>query len=63
MLLLVASILLLAASPLQSADVFTNSFLVRLNGNHGQQVANDVAQRAGFESWGPVSFLEPGLQF
>jgi hypothetical protein len=55
MMLLVASILLLAASPLQSADVFTNSFLVRLNGDHGQQVANGVAQRAGFESWGPVS--------
>jgi hypothetical protein len=58
---LVAVLLLLAASDLlQAADVFTNSFLVRLKRDHGVELAKEVAARAGFESLGPVSkFFKP----
>lgn len=35
--------------------VFTNSFLVRLNGDLGNEVAHRVAQRNGFHNLGPVS--------
>lgn len=38
-----------------SAEVFTNSFLVRLHGEPGNGVANRVATRNGFENLGPVS--------
>ncbi|XP_013774265.1 neuroendocrine convertase 2 [Limulus polyphemus] len=39
-----------AASP----EVFTNSFLVRLIGDHGNDVAHQVAKRNGFINLGPV---------
>ena len=39
-------------------EVFTNSFLVKLTGNHGHGLANEIAKRNGFENLGPVcSFL------
>lgn len=37
------------------ADIFTNSFLVRLHGSPGKHVAEQVAKRNGFDSHGPVS--------
>ena len=36
-------------------EVFTNAFLVQLNGEHGNEVANEVAKRNGFTNMGPVS--------
>lgn len=36
------------------SEVFTNSFYVRLNGDHGKHVADQVAQRNGFTNLGPV---------
>jgi hypothetical protein len=36
-------------------EVFTNSFLVRLHGEPGNDVAHQVATRNGFENLGPVS--------
>lgn len=36
-------------------EVFTNSFLVRLKGNYGHEVANHIAKRNGFVNLGPVS--------
>ncbi|XP_034250289.1 neuroendocrine convertase 2, partial [Thrips palmi] len=48
--------------------VFTNSFLVKLNGDLGNDVAHQVAQRNGFENLGPVlgshnefHFVHPSL--
>jgi hypothetical protein len=38
-----------------SGEVFTNSFLVRLHGEPGNDVAHLVASRNGFENLGPVS--------
>jgi hypothetical protein len=38
-----------------SGEVFTNSFLVRLHGEPGDEVAHRVASRNGFENLGPVS--------
>jgi hypothetical protein len=38
-----------------SGEVFTNSFLVRLHGEPGNDVAQRVASRNGFENLGPVS--------
>jgi hypothetical protein len=38
-----------------SGEVFTNSFLVRLHGEPGNEVAHRVANRNGFENLGPVS--------
>jgi hypothetical protein len=38
-----------------SGEVFTNSFLVRLHGEPGNEVAHRVASRNGFENLGPVS--------
>ena len=38
-----------------SAEVFTNSFLVRLHGEPGNEVAHQVATRNGFENLGSVS--------
>ncbi|CAL8111481.1 unnamed protein product [Orchesella dallaii] len=35
-------------------EVFTNSFYVRLNGEHGHDVASRIAKRNGFENLGPV---------
>ncbi len=35
-------------------EVFTNSFLVKLTGNHGHGLANEIAKRNGFENLGPV---------
>jgi hypothetical protein len=40
-----------------SGEVFTNSFLVRLRGEPGNEVAHRVAARNGFENLGPVSFV------
>jgi hypothetical protein len=40
-----------------SAEVFTNSFLVRLRGEPGNEVAHRVANRNGFENLGPVSVV------
>lgn len=37
-------------------EVFTNSFFVRLNGDHGHDVANNIAKRNGFENLGPVKY-------
>ncbi|XP_023709107.1 neuroendocrine convertase 2 [Cryptotermes secundus] len=37
-----------------SGEVFTNSFLVRLHGEPGNEVAHRVASRNGFENLGPV---------
>ncbi|XP_052126085.1 neuroendocrine convertase 2-like [Frankliniella occidentalis] len=39
---------------LAGGHVFTNSFLVRLNGDLGNEVAHRVAQRNGFDNLGPV---------
>lgn len=39
------------------ADVFTNSFLVRLHGAPGKLVADQVARRNGFNNHGPVSAI------
>jgi hypothetical protein len=39
-----------------SGEVFTNSFLVRLHGEPGNEIAHQVASRNGFENLGPVSF-------
>ena len=36
-------------------EVFTNSFLVRLHGEPGNEVAHQVATRNGFENLGSVS--------
>jgi hypothetical protein len=36
-------------------EVFTNSFLVRLHGEPGTEVAHQVANRNGFENLGSVS--------
>jgi len=36
-------------------EVFTNSFYVRLNGEHGHDMASRIAKRNGFENLGPVS--------
>jgi hypothetical protein len=38
-----------------SGEVFTNSFLVRLHGEPGNDVAHQVANRNGFENLGSVS--------
>jgi hypothetical protein len=38
-----------------SGEVFTNSFLVRLRGEPGNEVAHQVADRNGFENLGSVS--------
>lgn len=38
-----------------SCEVFTNSFLVKLHGEPGNEVANQIALRNGFENVGPVS--------
>jgi hypothetical protein len=38
-----------------SGEIFTNSFLVRLHGEPGNDVAHRVASRNGFENLGPVS--------
>jgi hypothetical protein len=38
-----------------SGEVFTNSFLVRLHGEPGNEVAHQVATRNGFENLGSVS--------
>lgn len=38
-----------------TGDVFTNTFYVKLNGERGNDVAHEIAQRAGFENLGPVS--------
>jgi len=35
-------------------EVFTNSFLVKLTGNHGHERANLIAKRNGFENLGKV---------
>jgi len=35
-------------------EVFTNSFLVQLNGEHGHEMASHIAKRNGFENLGPV---------
>jgi hypothetical protein len=40
-----------------SGEVFTNSFLVRLHGEPGNEVAHQVASRNGFENLGPVSVI------
>nr|XP_018916303.1 PREDICTED: neuroendocrine convertase 2 [Bemisia tabaci] len=37
-----------------AGEIFTNSFLVRLHGSPGNDVANLVAARTGFENFGPV---------
>jgi hypothetical protein len=39
-----------------SGEVFTSSFLVRLHGEPGNEIAHRVAARNGFENLGPVSF-------
>ncbi|XP_054261091.1 neuroendocrine convertase 2 [Macrosteles quadrilineatus] len=49
-LLLVASVVLGATE----AEVFTNSFLVRLHGDLGAETADRVASRTGFVNRGPV---------
>lgn len=46
-------VLLLAS--VSAADVFTDSFLVRLDGELGPEVADQVALRTGFINRGPVS--------
>ncbi|XP_076314206.1 prohormone processing protease amontillado [Tachypleus tridentatus] len=54
----VAVLVVLLAGPIEmgaaSPDVFTNSFLVRLIGDHGNDVAHQVAKRNGFTNLGPV---------
>ncbi|XP_040062500.1 neuroendocrine convertase 2 [Ixodes scapularis] len=44
----------LAIQGTESKDVFTNSFLVRLRGDHEPVTADRVAKRNGFHSLGPV---------
>ncbi|GFS39110.1 hypothetical protein TNIN_148391 [Trichonephila inaurata madagascariensis] len=36
-------------------EVFTNAFLVELKEPHGNEVANEVANRNGFSNLGPLS--------
>nr|XP_024215958.1 neuroendocrine convertase 2 [Halyomorpha halys] len=45
---------LLLASELGAAEVFTNSFYVRLRGDPGPEEADKLAQRTGFHNYGPV---------
>ncbi|CAH1393189.1 unnamed protein product [Nezara viridula] len=45
---------LLLASELGAAEVFTNSFYVRLRGDPGPQEADKLALRTGFHNYGPV---------
>ncbi|KAH7934368.1 hypothetical protein HPB49_025195 [Dermacentor silvarum] len=44
-----------AVRALEPREVFTNSFLVRLRGDHEPRAAEAVAKRNGFHSIGPVS--------
>lgn len=46
---------LLLASELGAAEVFTNSFYVRLRGDPGPEEADKLALRTGFHNYGPVS--------
>ncbi|XP_026687227.1 neuroendocrine convertase 2-like, partial [Diaphorina citri] len=45
---------LVLLSKFASGEVFTNSFLVRLHGEPGNEVANQIASRNGFENVGPI---------
>ena len=51
----VVLVIVVASVPQVTGDVFTNSFLVRLHGNPGNDVAHQVAKRNGFDNLGPVS--------
>ena len=48
-------LLLLAVAATYGREVMTNSWFVRLNGDHGADVAKDVAKRNGFSFVSPVS--------
>lgn len=49
--------LLLAVVSVYGDRVMTNSWLVKLNGEHGARVAREVALRNGFQYVSPVSIF------
>lgn len=56
--LLVSVISILLKNTTAAPEIFTNSFLVKLTGNHGHEQANLIAKRHGFENVGKVIKLE-----